>query len=829
MKSKPHLLFLLVLSLIATSLQPHILGPTRAQESTDTPLDRVAVHQALLDLTNPWTVMCIAAHPDDEDGTSLTVLRHKYGVHTVSLFSTFGEGGQNAVGPELYEQLGVIRARETMAAAEIQGSEPYFLGLKDFGFSKSADEAFRIWGHEEALRRMVQKIRELRPDVIITNHDTTSGHGHHQATGRLLLEAFDAAADPQKFPDQIKGDVTPWQVKRVYVRGFGRGQAAQTDAPVVTIDPNERDEVRGTTFAEQALAALQKHQTQGPWPKTVADMARMRNSTDGRLPVIRYTLVRTAKDTPAPPKTASTFLEGLTLPEAEAASLRVPAVGDKALESQDPDSVLEALLQARKAGAFATTDNSDAPRFRLMNNRLNRALAALSGVTMTITPSDPVLMPGNTTNFVIDIADNGTRETSVSKLTLSGFGSEHAIDVSGGALVPGTDMPKALEIKTPANATISVPSDTHLYDGRLFGEHFTARATIKIADSSFEVTTERKFDVGPAVEIDSISPSPFVWSPATGNQPLSFKVALTNNQARPFAGTLAISSARRIAEAGQKISLAPRESREVTLDSNAMPSGLRKTRGSKPAPAEITLAVRAADTANEITSDTIPFVYAPAQVKPGLRVGFVPSFDQTIEDSLKALGVNATRLRVSDIQTADLKPYHTIIIDNRGYEAHPELIAANDKLLTFVKEGGTLLVFYHKDNEWNPNPQRNRPQLAPYPIVLNGDRVTDENAKVTFLKPGHRLLNSPNRITQADFQGWIQERGLYYPKQWDEHYEALFAMNDPGEQPLKGGLLVGSYGDGEYIYTSMVWYRELREGIPGAYKMFANMISYDSK
>ena len=149
------------------------------------------------------------------------MLRHKYGVHTVSVFSTYGEGGQNAVGPELYEELGVIRARETMAAAEIQGSEPYFLGLKDFGFSKSADEAFREWGHEVALRRMVQKIRELRPDVIITNHDTTSGHGHHQATGRLLLEAFEVAADPQRFPDQIKNGVQAWQVKRVFVRGRG--------------------------------------------------------------------------------------------------------------------------------------------------------------------------------------------------------------------------------------------------------------------------------------------------------------------------------------------------------------------------------------------------------------------------------------------------------------------------------------------------------------------------------------------------------------------------------------------------------------------------------
>jgi LmbE family N-acetylglucosaminyl deacetylase len=162
--------------------------------------------------------------PDDEDGTTLTVLRRKHGVHTVSLFSTYGEGGQNAVGPELYEQLGVIRAEETRKAAIIQGSEPYFLGMKDFGFSKSAEEAFKFWGHDESLRRMVLKIRELRPDVIITNHDTSRGHGHHQATGQLILEAFDAAADPKRFPEQL-AQVKPWQPQRLFVRGFGGANA----------------------------------------------------------------------------------------------------------------------------------------------------------------------------------------------------------------------------------------------------------------------------------------------------------------------------------------------------------------------------------------------------------------------------------------------------------------------------------------------------------------------------------------------------------------------------------------------------------------------------
>src|ERR1044072_3899369 len=227
--------------------------------------DKAEVHQALLDLTSPWTVMCVAAHPDDEDGSTLTILRRKYGIHTVSLFSTFGEGGQNAVGPELYEELGVIRARETMAAAQVQGSEPHFLGFRDFGFSKSAEETFRNWGEKEVLRRMVLQIRLLRPDAIITNHDTTSGHGHHQATGRTVLQAFDAAADPKQFPEQLS-QTGVWQVQRLFVRSRGQTEASP---PSVTLDPNETDPVRGTTYAQQALDGLHKHATKGPCPRTV--------------------------------------------------------------------------------------------------------------------------------------------------------------------------------------------------------------------------------------------------------------------------------------------------------------------------------------------------------------------------------------------------------------------------------------------------------------------------------------------------------------------------------------------------------------------------------
>jgi LmbE family N-acetylglucosaminyl deacetylase len=815
------------------------ISRARAQEPSPAPtpttqtVNKAELHQALLDLTNQWTVMCVAAHPDDEDGTTLTVLRRRDGVHTVSLFSTYGEGGQNAVGPELYEELGVIRAQETMKAAQIQGSEPYFLGLKDFGFSKSADEAFKVWGHEEALRRMVQKIRELRPDVIITNHDTTSGHGHHQATGRLIIEAFDAAADPKRFPEQLN-KLQPWQAQRLFVRVFG-GATAQKPNPqggpekIIAIDPNEIDPVRGTSFAEQALAALQQHATQGPWPKSMAELLKARRIEAGKLPLIRYRLLREATGAPPLPESTATPLAGLKLTETFAARVAPPKIDGRPLTDflDRPDRVLASLIDWRASQSGHEPSTEDPDRFHLFEARANRSLAIASGVSLTLNSRAAVLVPGQNTTFSINIANAGLSSVHVDELRFDSWG-EGVRPTTADELLPDTETVVTVDRTTPKNATLTVPKEEHLYDNLFLGQSFQANADVEIDGAKFSVSTATTRDVAPAIEIKSIAPSPYVWTAATLNQPLSFKVTVTNNLDAPFNGNLTIGNPQyHIFEAGRKFSLAPTETREVTFKSNAVPMdtsmGRRRTRSNS---GLLFLSIEAPDSRRPITQRSLRMVYADARVGRGLRVGFVPSFDQTLQRSLAALGVDAQELSVADIQKGELSGYQTIVIDNRGYEAHPELIAANSRLLEFVNAGGTLLVFYHKSNEWNPDPNKHRPQLAPYPIVLGDERVTDETAPIKFLLPRHPLLNIPNRITQADFANWIQERGLYYPKEWDPHYSALFSTNDPGEAPLKGGLLVAQYGKGAYIYTSMVWYRELRAGVPGAYGVFANMISY---
>ncbi|HEY7784063.1 MAG TPA: PIG-L family deacetylase [Pyrinomonadaceae bacterium] len=807
-------------------------SPTAVESASPTPtpsqIDKIELHQALLDLSNLATVMCVAAHPDDEDGTSLTVLRRKYGINTVSLFSTYGEGGQNAIGPELYEELGVIRAHETEKASQIQGSQPHFLQLKDFGFSKSADETFNIWGHDEALRRMVAKIRELRPDVIITNHDVNGGHGHHQATGRLLVEAFDAAADRQRFPEQLKPQagkeaVGPWQPKRLFVRV--RRPTADSNAPaekLVVIDPNERDELRGTSYGEQALTALQQHASQGPWPRNVADWLRAQGNQTGKLNLIRYRLAREAQGVAPLPDNAKTFLDGLVVSEAVKQAL-TPATSTSDGSLNDTEKILDHLIDWRLKELPSFT-SEDRHRAVLFDRRISKALAISTGTTLMVSSPDHVLVPGTVTSFTVSLANTGSRIVKVQRTTLGLWVENAKLDVAD-QLLPDTETSATIERATPENALITVPKRDHLYDGMLSGRKFLAHAQLEIYGARFNVRQEFNREVAPAIEIRSISPTPYVWTPGTEARPLLLKTFLVNNTAKAFRGMARVTSrSLRIFEFGQEVSLAPNETREVLLQPAAGPTTRVKSSSTNSALATVTIEEQ--ESRKLITQRAIRVIYARATAKRNLRVGYLPSFDQTLEHALAALGADATSLTVDDVQNDELSLHDTIIIDNRGYEAHPGLISANAKLLEFVENGGNLVVFYHKDNEWNPDERKGRPQLAPYPILLDDDRVTDETAPIAFLQPRHPLLTTPNRITKSDFDNWIQERGLYYPKEWDARYTTLLSTNDPGEKPLTGGLLVVRYGKGTYIYTSMVWYRQLREGVPGAFRMFANMISY---
>lgn len=822
-------LALLFVSLLITA--PHAQQTATTKQS---PEDRVALYQALLDLSNPWTVMCIAAHPDDEDGTSLIVMRRKYGAHTVSLFSTFGEGGQNAIGPELYEELGAIRARETMAASEIQGSEPYFLGLKDYGFSKTADEAFKIWGHEEALRRMVLQIRKLRPDVIITNHSVTSNdHGQHQATARLTVEAFDAAADPKRFPEQLKDGVTVWQVQRLFVRSRGNAQAQVATAPTVTIDPNEHDPIRNTIFAEEALRGLQQHATQGPWPKTFAEFAaRFRaftgqSAAPGRLPPIRYVLVREAKGAEALPQDSHNFLDGLRLPDEVSRQMAFPILNGSLLElSADRPDALAQLIAAFQRGSYSRSmdGTGDAQRRSLMKMRVEQALTLAAGIDYEVRPTSSFVIPGSTLDLWAKLSNFGSASANVK--------CNSWVD----SLLPHIRGPEG-KVSIPANAPINIPLSEHLYEQHWLGLTINTRCAIEVPGMKFSLDRKTRVDVAPPVEITSISPSPAVRTPPDRKTELrgtmdctlrdfDYKVRLTNHQDAPFSGQLIVGPGFGRRAAYHPITIAANDKTDLNVSVPGCPQQADPKTASDHKAEPISFTVVGNTTTRPLARLEVPIVYADARVAPNLRVGYIRGFDFSLPNALTALGVESKELSVDEVKSADLSKYTSVIVDNRVYESTPGLIEANQKLLDYAKAGGTLIVFYHKSFEWNPDERRKRPQLAPYKLILGDERIVDENAPITFLEPEHPLLNFPNKLGQEDFANWIQERGLYYPKEWDPQFHALLQSNDPGEAPLKGGLLVADYGRGHYIYSSMVWYRELRAGVPGAYRMLANMISY---
>jgi len=829
---------------LATLAIASIITSPRAQQSAQPSADRVALYQALLDLNNPWTVMCVAAHPDDEDGTSLIVMRRKYGAHTVSLFSTFGEGGQNAIGPELYEELGAIRARETMAAAEIQGSEPHFLGLKDFGYSKTRDEAFKFWGHEEALRRMVLEIRRLRPDVIITNHSVTSNdHGQHQATALMVVEAFDAAADPNKFPEQLKDGVTTWQAQRLFVRARGNATPA-ADAQIVTIDPNEKDPIRGVVYAEEALRGLQKHATQGPWPKTFAEYATrfrafsgQQGGAPGQLPMIRYALVKTAKGVAGMPAQEShNFVDGLRLADSVAAEAAIPQFNSSTLELANHPEAASQMLRGFQSTilATATTHPADPLRREMMREKFEHASALATGIYFQNQPSTGTVLPNSTLDMAIKIGNAGTETVNVTDCGPLTSDSEqrpvnnnerrvnHAT-APASRVTPGAVITVPEKIQVPASAKINVPLAEHLYEPTGLGLTLVTRCSYEVSGTKLEIDLPTRVDVAPPVEIKSTEPSLLVLTPQTESRPPSLQVTVVSHLNQPtnvWVGAFGNAAGKPSMSLVESVPPPLASGESVNLRMNA------KLRIQSFSNIEISAAIEKGKTRSIVSKATLPIIRADARVAPSLSVGYIRGFDFSLPNALNALGVESKEFSVDDVKTVDLSKFTSVIVDNRVYESKPELIAVNQKLLDYANAGGNLIVFYHKSDEWNPDPRRNRPQLAPYKLILGNERITDENAPITFIEPDHPLLNLPNKIGPDDFKDWIQERGLYYPREWDPQFHALLQSNDPGEGPLKGGLLVADYGKGHYIYTSMVWYRQLRAGVPGGYRMFANMISY---
>lgn len=758
----------------------------------------VDLHQAFLDVRHDGVIMNISAHPDDEDGATLAYYRMKYGVKTYSVFFTRGEGGQNEKGPELYEELGVLRTEETREAAGIQGTEPYFLNFKDFGYSKTATETFQKWGgSREVLRRLVYFIRRLKPDIIFTHHNTVDGHGHHQVVGITTIAAFDAAADPAFFPEQLNDrGVDLWQPRKLFFRNFGRTD--QTADVVNTID--EIEPIRGTSYMDIASQALRMHKTQG------MDRADLRRFTRG---ISLYKLMRSNS---LYDRDSTTFFGGIDY-WVDPALAPLQSIREQ-LDRISPDTSLDHLLPALslvlgRVDSLAATGKFGATGMRILSHwreSIEHLVSQLCGVQISFVLSDSVLVARQKVRGTLDItascAISGVRQSFDAP---EGWVVNEAMDPAP-KMTP-RHFSRDFEVVVGEAPAFTLPATTAIYNSIDTRQDIVAHVAYVLNGYRFTASVRPRFDVAP---VQTLTVVPTVTWAGAGSQQRErvFQYRVKNFRPHKIAGKVAVelppgwrgeSSAYVIGKEDEEA-----VGRIVVSPPSTVSDG------------SYTLRFKTEYAASEVTVNVFD-----VQVPRNLQLGIIKSYDNTLETVAGELGVQYRMLDSTDLQRGDLSRYSTIVVDIRAYLVREDLTSQNQRLLEYARNGGNLVVMYQRDQEW-------KPEYAPYPFQVSRKRVTVEEAPVTILEPLHSLMNKPNAITKDAWRGWIQERGVYFPSNVAPEYTHLLSSSDPDEPPLTTGYLTASYGKGSYIYTSYVWYRQLKEANPGAYRCFANMISHPS-
>lgn len=776
-----------VLVLLVAFLSPLLIS---AQTSPE-------IRQAFLDLSNERVLMDLSAHPDDEDGSTLAYYRLKYGVKTYSVLFTRGEGGQNEKGPELYEALGVLRSAETEAAGRILGAEVHFLNFLDFGFSKTATEAFKKWGGQmEVLRRLVYVIRKYKPDVLFTNHNTIDGHGHHQAVAITAIAAFDAAADPTMFPEQLKlAGISVWQPRKLFFRAFG-GDGEPAD---VSNDIGEVDPALGKDYIEVASEALRMHRTQG------LDRANLRRFSRGRS---RYRLMRSNSIYDAD---TTSFFSGIDLWSDPSLRRLVPVHDElkSIIPGMDRDSLL-AVVAASMRGIDTLRGLSGlSPLAMRIIDRWDKNLSRLAQLTcdvhLTFVVNDTILVPHQRVGCQLRLTSPDC--------VIRGVHATFNVPVEWSVQASTESRPTVRPHEYRSDYFLTIGEHPHFTLPRVVAQYDSLEAEQEVVGkvsfmaNGYPLHTEivPRIDIAP-FELLMVEPVNAGLTPARRHSGVEFTYSIKNFMPHKTAGQIVASGPT--GWRSEKVAyILEGEDSSVTgkihiVPPDGMPDGAYQVKF-RSEYSECAATINAVD----------------VRVEPDLRVGIVESYDNTLEDVLSDLGVHYELLSEKDLKSGELSRYQTIIVDIRAYLVRDDLKTWNGRLLDYVRGGGNLIVTYQRDQEW-------KPEYAPYPFRITRRRVTVEEAPVEMLIPDHPLMKYPNVITGKDWDGWKQERGLYFPGDVAPEYVKLLSCHDPDEAPLTTGYLVAAAGRGSYIYTSYVWYRQLKDHNPGASRCFANMISY---
>lgn len=806
-----------------------LIVPLYIQAQRITIPDAGELQVALHKLNVLGSVLYVAAHPDDENTAALAYFSKGRKYRTAYLSLTRGDGGQNLIGPEKGAEIGIIRTQELLAARRIDGAEQYFTRAIDFGYSKTPEETLDFWGQKQILSDIVWVIRFFQPDVVISRFamDGSSGHGHHTASGWLVKEAFRAAADPQVFPEQLKS-VSPWQAKRLYWNSWRPNQEEIEN--LQSIDTGEYNPLLGKSYTELSAESRSFHKSQG-----FGATGRRGSRLD------HFALIS------GEPATGDLF-DGI-----DTTWSRVPGaqkIGPmlmrviQAYTPLNPPASLTGLLDVYKE--LSKIENTG--WVALKRAELCRVIQAAAGLWMEAIADDYAAAPGDAVQITTTLVNRSWYPFQLRQITLPGL----ALATETGQIL-GENDPLSFQ------DTVDIPQDFPV------SQPYWLRASP--GKGMFVVQDQRQ--IGAAENSPSLSVQIGLQA---GDQLLKYSVPVLFRWTDRVDGELYRSfevRPRVTVHIDNKVSVFPDESSQripVTIKShtlrasgrvrliggenwNITPESIPFTLSSKydeqqiyfevtpPASPEETTLTALVETADaRLTQDLVEIayphihrqVYFPeSRVKvvkldiqqAGSRLGYVMGAGDEVAAVLRMLGYQVVEMSDEMLENADFAGFDAIIIGIRAYNTRERLKIAQPRLLEYVENGGTLIVQY------NVSRGLLLENLGPYPLSIGSERVSMETAPVMFLDADHPLLNFPNRITQKDFQGWIQERGLYFSSRWDEKYVPVLASHDTNEPERKGGLLFARYGKGVYIYTGFSWFRQLPAGVPGALRLFANLIA----